>query len=276
MKETPDKNCPAKTWESVSLELSMEAVVGRLFSGTIHNLNGVVQAFSMQVELLKSMFQQCDTLIADLKEELTDHPGLEKLNKLDSLLKQRANLSLMLEEKVALAQNILQRNSLPRHIAFQDNEQSLWPCSVNDILKQEIDFLSADRFFKHQVDKNITYGSTVPQLTNNFLEFHQVCFCLLENSLIAMQMASNQNGARGQFLIESVVKGKCVVITIQDSGVGMSPETLPHIYQPFFTTWNGRKGLGLHYAKTICKRCGWEVDCVSRQNPTVFQIKIPL
>jgi signal transduction histidine kinase len=275
MTEASGKNCPENSWESVALELTMEAVVGRLFSGTIHNLNGVVQAFSMQVDLLQSMFQQCDELITHLKKKLADNPCLEELDKLDSLLKQRANLTAMLEDKVSLAQNILQRHTLPPYIISQKNEQSQLSSTVNEILSQEIDFLCADRFFKHQVDKQTRYDTTVPQISDHLLELHQVCFCLLDNSLIAMRLAVDENNGRGQLSIESAVTDEGVVITIQDSGIGISSNSLPMIYQPFFTTWIERKGLGLYYVKSICDRCGWKIVCTSKHNPTIFQLTLP-
>ena len=35
------------------------------------------------------------------------------------------------------------------------------------------------------------------------------------------------------------------IITVKDSGRGISPENLPHIFEPFFTTKNEGYGVGL-------------------------------
>ncbi len=44
-----------------------------------------------------------------------------------------------------------------------------------------------------------------------------------------------------------------VAITVEDDGVGMTPEVQAHVYDPFFTTrmGSGRSGLGLHVAHNI-------------------------
>ena len=40
-------------------------------------------------------------------------------------------------------------------------------------------------------------------------------------------------------------------ISIQDSGEGIPPEDLPHIFQPFYTTKHRGSGLGLSIVKKI-------------------------
>ena len=121
MSEKPDERNLEKQWESISLELTTKAEVGRLFAGTIHNLNGVLQAFSMQVELLQSMFSQSEQLLSTLETVLHEGPGTEELEKLHSLLRQRANLTSMLEGKTAFGLNILQRNVMPFQNSIQND-----------------------------------------------------------------------------------------------------------------------------------------------------------
>lgn len=275
MSDKPDKRNLEKSWESVSLELTTKAEVGRLFAGTIHNLNGVLQAFSMQVELLQSMFSQCEQLLSSVEAMLHEGPGTEELKKLQTILRQRANLTSMLEEKKTFGLNILQRNVMPFQNIIQNDAKSIWQSTVNTTLQQEIDFLCADSFFKHKVVKNTFFSSSNPQTVCTPIELHQLCFALLENSLIAMKM-SDSDGGQFEITISSHVEGEFVVVTLQDSGIGISADTLKKIFDPFFTTWEGKYGLGLYYVKTICEKWGGEVACRNLQNPTIFEVKLPL
>jgi signal transduction histidine kinase len=45
--------------------------------------------------------------------------------------------------------------------------------------------------------------------------------------------------------------GRAVRIAIKDSGVGIAPETIPNLFQPFFTTKKHGTGLGLYLTRRI-------------------------
>ena len=59
--------------------------------------------------------------------------------------------------------------------------------------------------------------------------------------------------------------GDYVMITIADTGIGISPELRSHIFDPFFTTKSPDKGtgLGLSTAAGIVKKIGGFIDVVS-------------
>ncbi|HVP15031.1 MAG TPA: ATP-binding protein, partial [Terriglobales bacterium] len=73
--------------------------------------------------------------------------------------------------------------------------------------------------------------------------------------------------------------GRCVVLTVADSGLGMSAETLPHIFEPFFTTkeLDRGTGLGLATAYGILEQCGAQIEVDSELGSgTQFRICFPL
>jgi len=275
MSDKSDEKNLEEQWESISLELTTKAEVGRLFAGTIHNLNGVLQAFSMQVELLQSMFSQSEKLLSSLDAFFQGGPGSDELQKLHALLRQRANLTSMLEEKTSFGLNILHRNVMPFQNSIQNDDSSMWPSTVSTILQKEIDFLCADSFFKHKVIKKTLFSDSNSQTVCTPLEVHQLCFALLENSLTAMKM-SQSNGGQCQLSVNVNVEGEFVVIEIQDSGVGVSNDSVDKIFDPFYTSWQERHGLGLYYGKKICEKWGGDIACINQQNPTIFEIKLPL
>jgi CheY-like chemotaxis protein/two-component sensor histidine kinase len=72
--------------------------------------------------------------------------------------------------------------------------------------------------------------------------------------------------------------GTYVVLSVNDTGTGMSPETLKHIYDPFFTTKPGGKGsgLGLSTVKSIVKNHGGFVHVYSEMGKgTTFRAYFP-
>ena len=72
-------------------------------------------------------------------------------------------------------------------------------------------------------------------------------------------------------------KGIYAVACIRDSGIGIPPSDLPHLFGPFFTTkGTPHKGLGLTTALIAVHSAGGEIDVVSQmQEGSVVKIFVP-
>ncbi len=72
--------------------------------------------------------------------------------------------------------------------------------------------------------------------------------------------------------------GRYVLLTVTDTGTGMSPEQLTHAFEPFYSTKEVGKGTGLGLATCygILKQNNGHIDCSSREGQgTVFRLIIP-
>jgi two-component system, cell cycle sensor histidine kinase and response regulator CckA len=72
--------------------------------------------------------------------------------------------------------------------------------------------------------------------------------------------------------------GTFAVITVNDTGSGMTPDTLAHVFEPFFTTKPPGEGTGLGLATVfgIIRQPGGQIDVESTpQRGTTFRILLP-
>lgn len=75
------------------------------------------------------------------------------------------------------------------------------------------------------------------------------------------------------------ISGSRALLTIADTGIGISNENLPHIFDPFFTTKRRGKGtgLGLAITKTIIEQHRGSIEVASEDGKgTTFKITLPL
>ena len=131
----------------------------------------------------------------------------------------------------------------------------------------------------HQLElKGITLNENLqenlPAVRCDAGQLRQVILALLVNAIEAMP--------DGGHLEVSTAMGDTredVAFRVRDTGVGISPETLPHIFDPFFTTKDSQQstGLGLAVAASILEQHGGEISANSTLGKgTEFVVSMPL
>ncbi|MDR4504529.1 MAG: ATP-binding protein [Candidatus Scalindua sp.] len=106
------------------------------------------------------------------------------------------------------------------------------------------------------------------------------------NNLMINAVQALPEGGNIKVAIENVIlgsgntlplsKGKYVKITIQDDGIGISPENMQKVFDPYFTTKEINSGLGLSIAYSIIKRQGGYITVTSKKEVgTTFSLYLP-
>jgi len=97
----------------------------------------------------------------------------------------------------------------------------------------------------------------------------QVFHHLIGNALEAMP-------GGGELSLTAAMAGQSVIITLEDTGTGISPEILPLIFDPFFSTKPQGTGMGLTIAHRIIAEHKGELNITSRPGGgTTVELRLP-
>jgi PAS domain S-box-containing protein len=102
-------------------------------------------------------------------------------------------------------------------------------------------------------------------------ELNQVWTNLVHNALQAMVY-------KGVLRVDVTRDARNLLVSITDSGEGISPEIMPKIFEPFFTTKPAGEGsgLGLDIVRKIVEKHQGTIDVASIPGQTTFTICLPL
>ena len=121
-------------------------------------------------------------------------------------------------------------------------ETELSPVDLNVVLRKLCDAMSP-AFDKRNIRLVETFADKLPLMAGSSDRLQQLFLNLMNNSLDAMSEG-------GEIQIRTAIEGKPskaqrIVVDFVDSGSGMTPEVMSHIFDPLYTTKDRGRGTGL-------------------------------
>jgi signal transduction histidine kinase len=240
----------AKEKEKLEKQLAQSEklrALGEMASGVAHDFNNILGVILGHIELL--MLHPKDS------EEVLKRLAIMKKAALDG------------------AETVRRIQEFAR---LQPDQESLCPVDINEIVKEALDFTKI-RWEDEAQAKGIIYqietenlGEVLP-IRGNPSELKEVVVNIIINALDAMPRG-------GTLSFTTSTQGDSVVISISDSGIGMSPEVKNRVFDPFFTTKGVEgTGLGMSISYGIITRHGGTITIDSKVGKgTTFIIKLPV
>lgn len=133
----------------------------------------------------------------------------------------------------------------------------LAPADICQVMEEAVSSIE-ERFHKHEAELVVTYPEKSLSIHMDAMRMGRVLMNLLGNALDALE-----GGLRKVELSGSACEGGAV-ITIRDTGRGMSPEVMSRLFEPFFTMGKqGGTGLGMAIVKNIMDCHGFDLQVES-------------
>jgi two-component system, NtrC family, sensor histidine kinase HydH len=202
------------------------AYMGEMAAGLAHEIRNPLASLTGSIQLLK--------------EELQLPAGQEKLMRI--VLREADRLSALVSDFLLFAK------------PPSGNITDIW---VEEVLLETLALFENDPICCRRVSISTELLPHV-RIAMDPIHFRQILWNLLLNAAEAVRDQGNIH-----IRMQNVQNGH-VEVRISDTGHGISPEHLPLIYNPFFTTKTSGTGLGLSIVHRLLEAYGGSLDVESR------------
>lgn len=141
-------------------------------------------------------------------------------------------------------------------------------CTIKKCVEEALKhypFFPKDRELLHiQLDENFEFKG-------NPLLIKHIFFNLLKNSIYYVKDAD-----KGEITIKTYQENGINVLSFKDTGTGIAPNILPHIFDKFYSRTKYGTGIGLAFCKSVMKSLDGDIACNSQYGEyTEFILTFP-
>jgi PAS domain S-box-containing protein len=146
------------------------------------------------------------------------------------------------------------------------------PVDLNDAIQEVLAMINAETR-QQQVAVRTELAAGLPQVSADRVQLQQVLLNLTMNALDAMKGITDR---RRELFIRSHTDPAGVCAAVQDTGIGLDPQSMERLFQVFYTTKPSGMGLGLAISRTIIEAHGGRLWVASNSGGGVtFQFTLP-
>jgi len=224
------------------LEAERLAAIGEVVSMIVHDLRSPLQVILYKTFLLKEKLKP-------LPIPSYEKDSIKEI--LDSINEQVEYMNKMVSD-------------------FKDYARSMKPEYVEIDFKKLVDEILTTFIIPENVKVEVSIQEGFPKLQIDPLMMRRVLSNLISNAIDALP-----NG--GNIFISARIEDEQIVLTVEDTGVGIAEENLKKLFKPFFTTKERGTGLGLAICKRFVELHGGHIFVESKVgHGTKFTIRLPL
>jgi C4-dicarboxylate-specific signal transduction histidine kinase len=138
----------------------------------------------------------------------------------------------------------------------------------------EVTALTRSEAVKTGVTVGTQLAGELPRIQGDRVQLQQVMLNLIVNAIQSMSGA--EDGNRELHISTLNIEPEGVCVAVRDTGHGLRPESLPRLFEPFYTTKPDGMGMGLSICRSIIEAHGgrlWATRC--EPLGALFQFTIP-
>jgi PAS domain S-box-containing protein len=255
--------------EQQMMQASKMVALGTLVSSVAHEINNPNNFIMLNTPLLLDAWESSKPILEEYYQKNGDFIiGGMKYTEM------RENMPVLVSGILDGSKRIKQIVEDLRDFVRRDASDMTQSVDLNAVIKSAVTLLS-NMIMKSTQKFSIEYTSDLPRLKGNFQRFEQVIINLIQNACQALP-----DPQKGIYVSTDYDPKKgCLIVRVADQGMGIPPEMLPHITEPFMTTKrdSGGLGLGLSISSRIVKEHGGTLTFTSEPGKgTTAEIILPV
>jgi PAS domain S-box-containing protein len=144
---------------------------------------------------------------------------------------------------------------------------------VNDTIREVLS-LVGDEAKSKSVAIRAQLAQDLSPVLGDRVQLQQVVLNLAMNAMEAMSGVSER--ARELVITTRNIESDQLEVTVKDSGIGLDPNTMSRIFEPFYTTKSSGMGMGLSISRSIVQHHGGRLWATLNDGPgTSFHFTLP-
>lgn len=169
------------------------------------------------------------------------------------------------------AERILRLVRLLKNYKDIAEETAREPTDIQSTLERALD--QHGHLLTHTINVRWELQPSLPPILANAEQLYLVWASLIHNAILALLPVGG-----GTLTIAAEAADDALLVTIADTGEGMTAEVKAKAFEPFFTTRSGGQGsgLGLDISRRIIRAHGGEITLYSENGHTRFVVHLPL
>ena len=145
---------------------------------------------------------------------------------------------------------------------------------MNEVIR-EVLVLTNHQILKKRVSVRTEMTVGLPAISGDRVQLQQVFLNLVMNALEAT--AAAVENSREIVVTSEEIEPNEVMVAIRDSGVGIDPDKVDKLFQPFFTTKPDGMGMGLSISRSIIEAHGGRLWADRNNGPgSTFKFSVPV